>query len=99
MSNRARPGTSPVRILFGVLVACCLVAGLAIAGAVVWFKSFAGQPNGGGEPRRIVLAKNEVVAPFQLPSTFAKNAILAGKQTKEFAGDDIFKDLVIPKIE
>lgn len=99
MVNRARSEKSLVRILFTVLLVCCAVAGLAIAGAVYWVKSLVGPVAGNAQARPILLAKSEVVPPFQLPSTFKKNAILAGKQTKEFAGDDIFKDLEIPKIQ
>lgn len=88
-----------VRMLFGVLLLCCILAAVAIAGAVFWVRAFI-EPAGEFERKRpILLAKNEVVPPFQLPAGFRKNAILADRQTNRYPGDDIFKDLEIPKIQ
>jgi hypothetical protein len=99
MVTRARSEKSLIRILFGVLLVGCLIAGVAIAGALYWVKSFVGPTVGNAQVRPILMAKNEVVPPFQIPATYKKNAILDGKQTKQFAGDDIFKDLEIPRIQ
>lgn len=99
MVTRARSEKSLVRILFSVLLLCCVVAGLLIAGAVLWLRSFTAPAPGNAQVRPILLARNEVVPPFPLPPTFRKNAILADRQTNALPGDDIFKDLEIPKIQ
>src|SRR5688572_11173789 len=96
---------SPLKILAVGLLVCVFLTSLAIVGGVFWLRSAFQRP---ADPQ-IQLAQNRSRSQPTLPPgrstpvfaavTTTKNAILADKIKTSLPGDDIFKDLHIPRLK
>src|SRR5688572_29757648 len=97
---------NPLKILFAVLICLLFVFSLLIYGGVYWITKAVGQ-NARPEieapfPRQNRAAQNAdgpllAAAPI-FPKAATKNAILAAR-TNDLPGDDIFRDLLIPRLK
>ncbi len=101
MPTRTTLPPAPLKILFAVLVCCLFVFSALITAGIYWATSYVGQRH---RPVTQIPARPRpqptvpLLRPSQsAPSISAKNAILAAR-TNTLAGDDIFKDLHIPRL-
>src|SRR5687767_3443382 len=97
MARREFSASKLVKYLFVAILGCAIGFAALVAVGVLWVRSIQKGPT---KPRpTMVLARNDFPPPFEAPRTFKKNAILGHVLEKAAPGDDIFVDLVIPKIE
>lgn len=97
--------TSPLKILAAGLLVCVFIFSLAVVGGVFWLNSAFKRP---ANPM-VELAQNRPrPQPTLLPGrstpvfaavTTTKNAILADKINTSLPGDEIFKDLLVPRLK
>jgi spore coat protein H len=106
MPTRTTLPPNPLKILFAGLIFCLFILSLMIFGGIYWIGSALGQnhvptvefpaptvPRPRAQPSFPVLG----TAP-RLPPAATKNAILASR-TNALAGDDLFKDVLIPHLK
>ena len=97
MARRELSASKLVKYFFVAILGCAIGFAVLIAAGVLWVRSLKGGP---AKPRpTMVMARNDFPPPFEVPRTFKKNAILGDVLERAAPGDDIFIDLVIPKIE
>ena len=107
MPTRTTLPPSPLKILFGALICCLFIVSLLITGGIYWVTSVFNPPHRATvqlpPPPQLRVRADPIVpgvrtAPVLPPTTTTKNAILASKTNGPLPGEDIFKDLHIPRL-